>query len=296
MARILAISSQVARGTVGLSIIGPALQALGHDLIGLPTVVLSNHPGHAHAGGMRIDPPVLAKMLDALDANGWLADVDAVLTGYLPSVEHVAFATAAVQRVAERRGRGRIVYLCDPVLGDDPKGLYIDRSAAEAIRDILLPSADIATPNRFELSFLTGAEVSAATDVVASRLACQALFATSIPSNRPGEVVNVAHVVPSLIGGGLDGLARVPLRQQAPHGTGDLYSALILAAWLDGRGPAGALSFATAGVDFALEGNVEVDMISISALPLAATPLDWPLERLLRRSDGSPAPTATGPR
>jgi len=275
MARILALSSQVARGTVGLSIIVPALQALGHEVIALPTVVLSNHPGHAHVAGQQIDPAVLGRMLDALDDNGWLGGVDAVLTGYLPSVDHVMFASATVQLVAERRGRARLTVLCDPVLGDDPKGLYIDRAAAEAIRDVLMPSADLATPNRFELSFLTGRDIRSPADVACHDLACRTLFATSIPSQRATEIVNVASTTATLRDDGSAAATNVPLRPHAPNGTGDLFSALILASWLATPSPEQALSFATAGVDFALRGNT-ADMIPVSALPTAATPLSWP--------------------
>ena len=139
MPRVLAISSHVACGHVGLAAIVPALQALGHDVIALPTVLLSNHPGHAHVAGARVDPDQLRRMLGALEANGWLGDIDAVLTGYLPSVEHVRFAADAVAAVTQANPRA--IVLVDPILGDDPKGLYIDVTAAAAIRDTLLPAA-----------------------------------------------------------------------------------------------------------------------------------------------------------
>ena len=99
MARVLAISSQVARGHVGLSAIVPALQGLGHEVIGLPTVLLSNHPGHKVVAGERVSPALLRRMLDALEANGWLGEIEAVTTAYLPSVEHVQFAVEAIGRV-----------------------------------------------------------------------------------------------------------------------------------------------------------------------------------------------------
>ena len=89
---VLAISSEVARGHVGNSAARFALNRLGHQVIALPTVMLSNHPGHSHVAGTRIEPDTLRRMLDALDKNGWLAEVDAVLTGYLPTAEHVAVA------------------------------------------------------------------------------------------------------------------------------------------------------------------------------------------------------------
>ena len=51
MARVLALSSYVAFGSVGLAAIVPALHWLGHEVIALPTVVLSNHPGYPRFAG-----------------------------------------------------------------------------------------------------------------------------------------------------------------------------------------------------------------------------------------------------
>ncbi len=277
MARILALSSQVARGNVGLSIIAPALQALGHEVIALPTVILSNHPGHAHVAGARVDPAVLHQMLDALDANGWLAGVDGVLTGYLPSVAHVSFALECVRRVRKSQGRHAVTFLCDPVLGDDPKGLYIDEAAASAIRDYLVGLADIATPNRFELSYLNSThgpfEVRSPADAFKSSLGCQMTIATSIPSGVPGETMNTAYCY------GQKNLTRVPLRPNAPHGTGDLFSALVLASCLDSKDWFGALAFATAGVDMALAASAGRDQLLVSTLPAKIKPpARWPVE------------------
>jgi pyridoxine kinase len=284
MARILAISSQVAHGTVGLSIVVPALHALGHGVIGLPTVVLSNHPGHAHVAGDQIAPKVLHAMLDALEDNGWLAGLDAVLTGYLPTGGHVAFAAEAVRRVRVINGAHRVTYLCDPVLGDDPKGLYINEEAARSIRSALVPVADLATPNRFEQSYLTGVDVRTPDDSRRAFLDCFGTFATSIPADGNDHLYNV-------MSGADDGaMTVVPRRAKAPHGTGDLFSALLLSAWLDnrvawaaGRRPAAAcaLAFATAGVDAALATSTDPDAISVAALPRAGAVLDWAVVPLL---------------
>ena len=158
MARILAISSHVARGHVGLSAIVPACQALGHDVTALPTINLSNHPGHPHASGERIAPAVLSRMLDALAANGWLADIDSVLTGYLPSAEHVAFAADTIDRI--RALSPSVVVFCDAILGDVPKGLYIAPEAAAALRDQLLHRADVLKANAFEIGWLAGSTIT----------------------------------------------------------------------------------------------------------------------------------------
>jgi pyridoxine kinase len=179
MARILAISSQVAHGSVGLSVIVPALQAQGHEVMALPTVLLSNHPGHPHVAGTRIAPETLTAMVEALTANGWLAGVDAVLSGYLPTPEHIAFVAATVGRL--RAGKPRLPYLCDPVIGDWPKGIYIDQAAAHAIRGQLLPLATMLTPNAFELGWLTGLPVS---DLATAMAAIRCLPASLLPRNH----------------------------------------------------------------------------------------------------------------
>ncbi|MGC9419866.1 MAG: bifunctional hydroxymethylpyrimidine kinase/phosphomethylpyrimidine kinase, partial [Rhodovulum sp.] len=154
MARIVMLSSWVAHGHVGLSAAAPAVQALGHGVTQLPTTILSNHPGWPRVAGAPLPAPQIAAMIEALAGNGWLAGVDAVLTGYLPTPAHVDLAAGLIERLRTGDVRPRVVV--DPVLGDDPDGRYIAADAARALRDRLVPLADILTPNRFELGWLTG--------------------------------------------------------------------------------------------------------------------------------------------
>jgi pyridoxine kinase len=241
MARVLAISSYVASGHIGLGAAVTALQALGHDVVALPTVILSNHPGHARWAGERVDPASLAAMLEALDANGILADTHAVLAGYLPTVGHVRFAAKAAARVAERRPSAQL--FCDPVLGDDPGGLYIAEDAAAAIRDELVPLADMIFPNRFELGFLSRAVIDDVPSAVAAaqELHVRSVLATSIPS-EPGRLANL------LVSGGDTGLCEVASEERVPHGTGDLLAALFVGHRLNGGRGSEHLGRAVAGV------------------------------------------------
>jgi len=220
MARILAVSSFLAHGRIGLMANAAAVQALGHKVLQFPTILLSNHPGYAHAAGERVSCALLMKMLDAMEANGWLGDISAVLTGYLPTVSHVAFAQEALERV--RRHSPAALYVCDPIIGDDPKGLYIDQLAAEAIRDRLVPVADVLTPNRFEISWLTGRAVDdpESTASAAAHLACQAVAATSIPQDA-NEILNV------LVAEGVIRTLASSRRARVPHGTGDVFCGLL---------------------------------------------------------------------
>ncbi len=220
MARILAVSSFLAHGRIGLMANAAAIQALGHEVLQFPTILLSNHPGYAHAAGERVSCVLLMKMLDAMEANGWLGDICAVLTGYLPTASHVAFAHEALKRV--RRHSPAALYVCDPIIGDDPKGLYIDQLAAEAIRDRLVPVADVLTPNRFEISWLTGRAVDdpASTASAVAHLACQAVAATSIPQGA-NEILNV------LVADGVIRTLASSRRARVPHGTGDVFCGLL---------------------------------------------------------------------
>lgn len=220
MGTVLAISSQVARGHVGLSAAVPALQALGHSVIALPTVMLSNHPGHGQVAGQRIDPTLLRQMLATLDGHGWLKEVDTVLSGYLPTAEHVAVVAEAVALV--RRHVPRAIYACDPVLGDDPKGLYIAEDAARALAEILVPLADVTFPNRFELEWLTGERVTDAAGALraAAKLGAEWTVATSIPHGT-AELATIA------IGREKAWLSAVARQDNVPNGTGDLFAALF---------------------------------------------------------------------
>ncbi len=268
--RVLAISSQVVRGHVGLSAIVPALQALSHEVWPIPTILLSNHPGHGRVSGMRVPAEQLDAMLDALDGNGWLRDVDAVVTGYLPSADHVAVAMRAIARTRSHRPRAHV--LVDPVLGDDPKGLYIDPAAAAAIRDQLLPLADIVTPNRFELAWLTEQQVTGLQNVVqaAGALRRPAVIVTSA---IVGEAISTV-----LTTAGQVIVASVPRREHAPHGTGDLLAALVIGHLVSGRPASEALARAVRGVDTVIDascGHDELQLAGVLTRLAAADP--WPL-------------------
>lgn len=238
MSRVLVISSFVAKGTVGLQAALPAFAAAGIETIAMPTVLLSNHPGFAACAGTQIACETLDAMFDALDANGWLSSIDAIFTGYLPSADHVRFAGTAVERV--KAANAMALYLADPVLGDDPEGLYVNHDAAIAVRDLLVPMAAITTPNRFELAWLSGSDVVDRTTAVAAAqsLGVRHVAATSIPAGDE-------HLENVLVSGGGTTAETVARRAAAPHGTGDYFAGALLAALLRGACHADALASAS---------------------------------------------------
>lgn len=265
MAQILILSSWVAHGHVGLSAAAPVLQALGHGVTQLPTTVLSNHPGWPHVAGAPVPVAQLQDMIGALEANGWLADHDAVLLGYLPTPDHVALAVDLAQRA--RKAGARVIV--DPILGDLPKGLYLPGDAAQALRDDLAPLADVLTPNLFELGWLTDARVDRLDKV---QKAAEVLL------ERTGEIL----VTSAPLGQGTTGVLRVAadgvrsfptaLRNGVPHGVGDVFSALIAAGLM----PGAALGHLSALIDASLH-RPHLQIVDAAPNWIRATPLQ-PLE------------------
>jgi len=123
-----------------------------------------------------------------------------------------------------------LIYLCDPVMGDAGPGLYVPEAIADVMRARLLPMADIATPNPFELTWLTGREITTLADLEAARQALHIsvqgrLIATGCAlDDTPG-----GHIESVILSS--DGISRHPTRHLpvALPGTGDLFAALIIA-------------------------------------------------------------------
>src|SRR5436305_13974 len=181
-ATVVTISSLVAAGPVGNSVIVPALLALGAEPVAIPTVILSNHPGHGRPEGLEVPAETMAAMLARTVELGFTRRPSLVLTGYFASAAQIE--TAARFIAGEKKSNPAGYYLCDPVLGDEHTGLYVKPVIAEAIRDMLVPLADGLTPNAFELGWLTRLEVrdGRTAKLAAAELAGRDVVVTSVPA------------------------------------------------------------------------------------------------------------------
>jgi pyridoxine kinase len=215
MARVLCISSQTVFGPVGNSAAAPALQASGHEVMQIPTVLLSNHPGLGKPAGQATSVEVMQAMFLALQNIRAFDDLAAVMTGYFSSAAQVI--AAAKQIAALKASDEKLHVLVDPVMGDHGK-LYVGEDVAEAIRDQLLPLATITTPNLFELGWLTG-ESDIPTAV--SRLNISEVIVTSIPVAERLETQ--LHVKGCVFG------RSIARRDKVPNGTGDFLAGCYLA-------------------------------------------------------------------
>ncbi|SEB57843.1 Pyridoxal kinase [Nitratireductor aquibiodomus] len=238
---VIVISSHVARGSVGNRAAVFTLEALGFPVWAVPTVILPWHPGHGPATRIVPEPDQFARFMNDLENAPWLGEVSAVLTGYLGNPEQAQAIAGLVEALKARNPKAR--YICDPVLGDRG-GLYVPEATAAAIRDRLLPLADIATPNRYELAWLTGVEIDGTeTAIRAARKAPPAdVMVTSAPASSPDRLANLLVNETAVLRAAHDSIPK------APNGTGDLTAALYLARLLAGETREEALAKTTGSV------------------------------------------------
>lgn len=260
---IFVMSSQVVSGQVGLKAVMPALRAIGVEAVTLPTTLLAAHPAAfpnaATPTGGPVSPEQLINMADWLIDAGALDNCAAVLTGYLPTPGHI---DAAAQITAKLKARHpHIIYCCDPICGDAGR-LYLPPEVMHGLRDRLLPLADMATPNLFELQMLAGLEgfadeievINAARDIGVPHL-----VVTSAPAAK-GRIANLA------IG---DDILRceTACAPEAPNGMGDFFAALYLGLTLSGE--AKALGIASATLAQLAAANMETTSLPHGPVSLA---------------------------
>jgi pyridoxine kinase len=263
MARVLILSSFVASSRVGGGAQALALARLGIEPILVPTVLFGRHPGYGAPGGAAVADETFEAMIGGVEAQGLFSGLDAVITGHFSSAGQVATAAEALARVRSASPAASLIV--DPIMGDVDKGLYVRDAVAEALAAELVPMADLVSPNAWELGRLTGRETS---DPVSALAAARSL----------GRAV----VVSSVMTGGRTGalyadatdawLASHDAAPTAPKGTGDLLTALFVAALIGGMSPAEALGVAVGGVAEAVAEAGGGDELPIAALPTELRP------------------------
>lgn len=243
---VIVFSSHVARGSVGNRAAVFALEVLGHPIWAIPTIILPFHPGHRKATRIVPDTKQFENLLDDLLLSPWINEVAAVLTGYMANAEQARITGAFISNLKEKNPD--TCYICDPVMGDGIMGengnLYIAEETAHSLKDYLVNQADIITPNRFELSWLTGKIV---TDPASAALAANTynnkqILVTSMPGFMRGNIGNL------LISGKNHIFAEHRQLDNPPNGPGDLTAALYLSHYLSKSAPEKALQKTTASV------------------------------------------------
>ncbi len=265
---ILSIQSRVAYGHVGNAAAMFPLQRLGHEVWPIDTVSFSNHLGYPTWAGRVRMPEELAEIVGGLERLDVLRQCDAVLSGYLGAAGNGSVVRDAVERV--RRANPAAVYACDPVMGDRAGGLFVKPDIPRVFADDLLPPADLALPNAFELEQLSGSPTTnlesalAAADRLRSRMRAGALVVVTGLLRADGPADRIESLAVSPEGAWLAATPKLPL---PANGAGDCFAALFLGHWLRRRDTPVALARAVSAIQAILTataaaGTAELQLIA----------------------------------
>ena len=280
--KILSIQSSVAYGHAGNSSAVFPLQRLGHEVWAVNTVHFSNHTGYGAWRGPLLAPSDVAEVITGIEERGVLPQCDAVLSGYQGAEEVGEVVLDAVARV--KAANPAAVYCCDPVMGDVGRGFFVRPGIPEFMRDRVIPAADLATPNQFELEFLTGRQVNSTDDLLDAAdalrdLGPRTVLVTSVETGDAGEDA-ISMVAVSDDGAWSVTTPRLPL---SVNGAGDATAALFLAHTTT-DGPEVALGRTAASVFAVMElthagGHREIQLVAAQH-QIADPPARFPVTRL----------------
>ena len=268
MKTVLSIQSHVAYGYVGNRAAVFPLQRMGIDVHTINTVQFSNHTGYGAWTGQVFDKDHIQELIDGLAARGALDNLDAVLSGYLgdPALGQIVVDTVAKLH----KHKPELIYCCDPVMGDTGRGFFVNEKIPPFFKDTAMPQTNIATPNQFELTALTGQDIHTRADAIkACRLlhenGPQTILLTSLitEETKDGEI----GMMLSCASGDkwMLNTPRVELHPE-PNGAGDMSAALLLGYILLGNEPKAALEKLSSNIydvfkNTAKEGSRELALI-----------------------------------
>lgn len=228
---VLSIQSTVVFGYVGNKSAAFPLQVLGFDVSTINSVQFSNHTGYKCFKGQVLNSDDLACLYDGLQENG-ISSFSHILTGYIGS-------QSFLEKVAEivvdlKKKNPSLVYVCDPVMGDNGE-MYVPAELLPVYIDKILPIADIVTPNQFEVEKLTGIKITSEEDAIEAMKILHSkgpktVVISSSEFSSDGSITSLASTVTN----GKKEVYKVQFQKLNAVfvGTGDLFAACLL-AWLE---------------------------------------------------------------
>jgi pyridoxine kinase len=282
---VLSIQSQVVWGHVGNSAAAFALQRLGIDVLAVPTALFSHHRGHAASAGRVLPADQIATLIQGVKSRDFYRDCAGVLTGWMGGLAAAEVARRAALEV--KSANPKALWLCDPVLGDREKGVYVAPELVDFYRRAIA-EADIVTPNRFELEVLTGRTIGCETDALAAldQILAQGprmALCTGLEIAE-GEIATLMASADSAFAALTPKLARAEIDCGA-KGAGDLLAALLLGRLCLGASVEDALKLSVGAVFDVLQLSQEAnsaELALIAGQDALVTPRTNPIIRRLR--------------
>lgn len=261
--KILSIQSKLVYGYVGSNIAELAIQLHGLDVIAFPTVLFSAHTGHRPIHGMRVDKPLFDDLAQGINELQMMDTVANIITGYIGSNDVLLSVADYVANI--KQSYPNMLYICDPVMGDE-EGLYLDEEVANNLIQKLLPLCNITTPNHFEFEHIVGQKIESEQDAI------QAIAKHTILHDKIVIVTSCRlHDTPddeieTLIVKGAN-CKRITAKriQLDTTGTGDLFTAILAAKLAQGKDIIYAVEEAAKIIKQALDYTVEQGNMEMNA-------------------------------
>ncbi len=232
--KIMAIQDMSGVGRCSLTVIIPIMSALGCQVCPLPTALLSNHSEYEEFYFYDFTNH-MEEYFSYWEKNNF--DFDCVYSGFIGSEKQINIIEDIINKVKEKNNKALI--MVDPVMGDH--GFTYSTYNDEMIRKMshLAKKADIITPNFTEACILLGKEYQG--EVVTLHLIKEYLkdlcklgpkisLITGITTDE-GDHINVSYDKED------DRFWMAPfdyVNKRYP-GTGDLFSSLFLAYYMNGK-------------------------------------------------------------
>ena len=226
----------MAYGHAGNSSATFPLQRLGHEVWPVYTVHFSNHTGYGQWRGPVFEPDTVREVITGIEERGVLQNCNAVLSGYQGDQRVGQVILDAVATV--KKANPDAIYCCDPVMGDYGRDFYVREGIPEFFRDVVVPQADVITPNQFELEFLVGRKIQTVSDLLDAADSLRArgpesvLVTSATTDETPKDSVQMA-----LVTGEGAWIVTTPLLPLYVAGSGDATTAIFLARYLTSSAP-----------------------------------------------------------
>ncbi len=106
--------------------------------------------GYPKFRGSKLSAADLALCLEGLTLNSFMGQYSHLLTGYMAATHLVQALPPLIKQM--RAANPSLVFVCDPVLGDNG-ALYVPQEFVPLYRSDIIPLATIITPNQTEAEY-----------------------------------------------------------------------------------------------------------------------------------------------
>ncbi|GMT29146.1 hypothetical protein PFISCL1PPCAC_20443, partial [Pristionchus fissidentatus] len=255
--RVFSIQSHVVHGYAGNKAAVFPLQINGFHVDFVNSVHFSNHTAYSTLRGEKLDSDQLGAIYEGLSLNG-LTKYSHLLTGYCGNPGFLRRIGDIVKDLKEKNPN--LLYVCDPVLGDHGK-YYTPPELLPIYKEVIVPLADVLTPNCFELGELSGIKIENEEDCLTAvdaihKLGVSRIVVTSGIPCKEEETQLIALTSTKEKDGSITRNRFVFAKRSGIFvGTGDLFASLLI-VWLEECG--GDLAAAVGRVIGALQDVIDV--------------------------------------